>query len=303
MADLFIPDVSSLRLVVHPTQPQVELAVSPQHHTTLPNGQLWCLVYHIDDTFHMRFPGFADFIVDGSDNVDCLPVTGTGESTLLHLFANQVVPAALSLRHRFVFHGSGVSINGIGVGFFGASGLGKSTLATFLARRGHPILSDDGLELRESDTGLLALPNRPSVRLWQDSQAALLPEDIAAEPAISYTSKTRFSVQGWLPICESSVPFRFAFFLGNGSATKPTLTTLPPREAHMAWISCSFLLDVHGKDTIRAQFHHVTRIVQTTHCYQLDYPREYVLLPDVEAAVLAVVADETASTQTVRPGA
>ena len=60
------------------------------------------------------------------------------------------------------------------VAFAGASGEGKSTLAAALAKRGHNVLSDDVLYLRQdTKKHTLAWPGLGRIRLWDDSLDAL----------------------------------------------------------------------------------------------------------------------------------
>jgi len=275
-----------------PARPQAEDHTSPLHCWTLPNGGIWCLIHRMPDGYRMRFPNLADFHVTHAGQITAIPVPGTDAPTLEHLFANQVLPAALSLQHRPVFHASALSIDGAAVGFLGQSGRGKSTLATYLASRGHPLLTDDGLELREADGNILAIPNRPSVRLWQDSRTALLPTDIAPMPGVSYTHKQRFDVRSLLPLATSAAPLRAAFFLGDGSAREPTITHLTPSQAHLAWIRHAFMLDVHDKQTLARQFRLVARLATAGLSYQLDYPREYGVLAQVESILLATLSPD-----------
>ncbi len=276
-------------LTAHPARPQPREDTAPLHRWTLPNGRSWCVIHRLDGAYRMRFPGMADFLIRTDGGIDGFPVEGIDAPTLDHLFANQVLPAALSLQQRPVFHASALSVRGEGVAFLGESGRGKSTLATFLAGRGHPLLTDDGLELREDDGGIWALPNRPSVRLWEDSRAALLPPDATPLPAVSFTRKERFHAAALLPLATAAVPLRAAFFLGDGSAPGPTINALTPREAHLAWVRHAFLLDVHDKATIARQFHQVARLARAGLSFQLDYPRDYTVLPDVESALLAAL--------------
>lgn len=276
-------------LTVHPAGPQAKAQDAPLHRWTLPDGRAWCVIHRLDGAYRMRFPGMADFLIRADGGIDAFPVEGIDAPTLDHLFANQVLPAALSLQQRPVFHASALSVRGAGVAFLGESGRGKSTLATFLAGRGHPLLTDDGLELREDGGGIWALPNRPSVRLWEDSRAALLPADATPLPAVSFTRKERFHAAALLPLATEEVPLRAAFFLGDGSALRPAITALTPQEAHLAWVRHAFLLDVHDKATIARQFHQVARLARAGLSFQLDYPRDYAVLPDVESFLLAAL--------------
>lgn len=278
------------QLHLHAAAPQPVDTTAPLHQWILPDGSPWCVVHRVGNAYRMRFPGMADFIVRVSGMIDGYPVNGIDTPTAQHLFANQVLPAALSLQHRAVFHASALSMHGAAVAFLGESGRGKSTLATFLARRGHPLLTDDGLELREDGGALMAIPNQPSIRLWEDSRDALLSVEAIPMPAVSYTTKERFHAADWLPLCTQPVPMQHAFFLGDGTASSVTITPLSPQQAHLAWVKHTFLLDVHDKDTMRRHFHQVAALAQRGISYQLDYPRRYDWLPRVESDLLALIA-------------
>lgn len=269
-----------------PAAPQSALGEAPFHVRTLPDGRLWCEVRRLGDAYHLRFPELADFSVRASGEVACTPTPGTDGNTVEHLFANQIIPAVLSLQHRPVFHASALSMAGDCIAFVGESGRGKSTLATFLARRGHPLLTDDGLELRDSEDGYLAIPNQHSVRLWEDSREALLPDDASALPPLRYTPKGRFRGEDLFPFCAQPAPLRRAYFLGDGTATQVSITPLEPQAAHLAWVKHSFILDVRNRQAMQIHFAQVSRLTQLGISYLLDYPREYDYLPRVEDALL-----------------
>lgn len=277
-------------LHLHAAIPQIAEPTPPLHQWALPDGSPWCVVHKLAGHYRMRFPGLADYHVHVDGRVDCHPVPGIDAPTLQHLFANQVAPAALSLQQRAVFHASALAIQGEAVAFLGESGRGKSTLATFLARCGHPLLTDDGLELQQAGDTLLALPNQPSIRLWEDSRTALLPATAAPLPAVSYTTKARFHADRLLPFANAPVPLRAAFFLGEGHADTVSLEPLTAQQAHLAWVKHAFLLDVHDQDAMRRHFHQVAALAQRGISYRLDYPRRYDVLPQVEARLLELLA-------------
>lgn len=278
------------RVRLHPAAAQTTQTEVPFQIKTLPDGQPWCEVRRQGEVYHLRFPGLADFIVRSSGVVDCTPTPDTDETTVEHLFANQVVPAVLSLQQRPVFHASALSIEGTCIAFIGESGRGKSTLATFLARRGHPLLTDDGLELRDTAAGFLAIPNQHSVRLWEDSSEALLPLDAITLPPLSYTPKGRFPGNNLFPFCTQPAPLRRAYFLGNGTAEKVSITPLGPQAAHLAWVKHSFILDVRNREAMQIHFTQVSRLAQLRISYLLDYPRNYDYLPKVESTLLTLLA-------------
>ncbi|MBN2752095.1 MAG: hypothetical protein JXQ84_05240 [Rhodospirillaceae bacterium] len=85
-------------------------------------------------------------------------------------------------RNLFPLHAACLRIGERVVAIAGHSGMGKSTLAAVLNRRGHGLLSDDTVVLDvNSADGVTLLPSFPRLRLWQDVVKAL---DLTACPAI-----------------------------------------------------------------------------------------------------------------------
>lgn len=76
-----------------------------------------------------------------------------GKADILPLLLGSSVPTWwLNLRGEPVLHASAVAMGDRAVAFMGASGMGKSTLATLLCARGAQLITDDALRLvREGD--------------------------------------------------------------------------------------------------------------------------------------------------------
>lgn len=264
---------------------QIELHREPTHVWRLPNTAPWCMIYREGDAYRMRFPRFADFIVHRNGEVECHPVEGIDDTTLQHLYLNQVLPAALGLLNRPAYHASGVAMDDAAIIFLGNSGQGKSTLATYLGLQGHPLITDDGVELQWADGRCMALPSHPAVRLWQDSSHALLAGNADSLPPVSYTSKGRYKSDGVMPFAKEPVPLRRAYFLGDGSAETVTIAPLRSHAAHVAWVEHSPTLDFQDRQRLRSQFEQIARLVRMGISFTLDYPRRYDALPEVSAAL------------------
>jgi hypothetical protein len=156
-------------------RPQETVDAVPFHEYRFEDGTVWTEFYRWDSGYLLRFPGIADFEVsaDGTD-VTAHPAEDCDESTLEHLFINQLLPLALSRQVRPAFHASVVTVPGGAVAFLGKTGMGKSTLAASFALGGSEFLADDSLLIDESRGGCLALPSHASLRLWEDSVEAIV---------------------------------------------------------------------------------------------------------------------------------
>jgi hypothetical protein len=216
-------------------------------------------------------------------------------STVEHLYLNQVMPLALSRQGKLVLHGSAVDIGGQGVAFLGESGRGKSTLAASFASEGTRFLTDDGLLLSWLGDRCMILPSHPSIRLWEDSQDALIGQCMAIAPAVSFTSKARFLAGSGIAFCDEARPLRRVFFLGEGNALVPTIEPLRPAEALIELVKHSFLLDIEARDMLARHFDDLSQLAALPVYFRLDYPRRYNALAVVREVIIRHTLEQNES--------
>lgn len=274
-------------------RPQQASKTPPFHQFVSPAGATWTEFHRRGAAYLLRFPGLADFDVsaDGTQ-VACHPSPGTDRFTVEHLYANQVLPLALSRQGRLAFHASAVTVPGGTVAFLGRTGMGKSTLATRFARAGASFLTDDGLLLVPSSDGYMVWPNHPSIRLWDDSQQALLEDDVAVAPPVSFTSKARFLAGDRLPHCREPQRLLAAYVLEEPASVDIVIRRASASAAVLGWIRNSFLLDVEDPVMLTQHFQNATVVGHAIPTYNLHYPRQYERLPDVQAAILAHLSEQ-----------
>lgn len=276
-----------ISLQVAEARPQQELRAVLFHQWDFEDGTPWTRFYRTDTGYLLRFPELADFAIsrDGTA-VRCWPAPEVSEETIRHLYQNQVWPLALSRQGRLAFHACAVEIDGEGIAFLGASGKGKSTLAASFATAGFPFLTDDGLVLAIEDGSTLITPSFPFIRLWQDSQDAIMGSHPPAAPDVQYTTKARFLAGTAIVHCEEPRRLRRMYFLGEGVADQPEFHLLKPGDALIELVKHSFLLDIEEKELLAAHFNELARMVNEPIYYRLDYPRCYNDLARVRQAIL-----------------
>ncbi len=253
----------------------------------LPDGTPWTRFFRTQVCYLLRFPALADFTVSPDGNeVAAYPLEGVSDHTIQHLYLNQVLPLALSRQFKLVLHASAVEIENIGIAFLGESGHGKSTLAASFATSGHRFLTDDGLQLEEGEAGYLIRPSHPSIRLWEDSSAALIPETAQAAPPVEYTPKSRFLADDEVAFCIEPRPLRALYFLGEGNSDTVTIDPVSGRDAMIEMVRNCFLLDIEEREMLMHHFGQLTELARIPMFFRLDYPRRYELLPQVRDAVI-----------------
>jgi hypothetical protein len=260
---------------------------APFHQWAFPDGTLWTQFLRQGAGYLLRFPDLADFEVSADGRtVQGFPAPGVTSPTVEHLYLNQVLPLALSRQGKLVLHGSAVDIGGQGVAFLGESGRGKSTLAASFATEGTRFLTDDGLLLEWVDGHCMIVPSHPSIRLWEDSQEALVSDSATVAPAVSFTTKSRLLAGPEIAFCQEARPLQCVFFLGEGESEAPTIEALRPAQALIELVKHSFLLDIEARDILMRHFDDLTRLTELPIYFSLDYPRDYRGLPTVRKAIV-----------------
>ena len=283
-----------LEFQVLEARPQASLETHLFHKWIFPNGKPWVHFYRTRVGYCLRFPELADFQIshDGCE-ICCWPVPGVSAATIQHLYLNQALPLALSKQGKLVLHASAVEIGSEGVAFIGVSGRGKSTLAASFAACGFRFLTDDGLLLEAGDGGFWILPSHPSIRLWQDSEAALIGENTQKASPVQYTAKSRFlASDDGIVFCEQARRLRRIYFLGEGLRQKPTFECMTPREALIELIKNSILLETEKSEWLAAHFDGLSKLASQPIFYRLDYPRHFEVLPQIRQAIIEHIAKQ-----------
>jgi hypothetical protein len=259
--------------------------------------QTWLKLGNRGEDYLLRFPDQGDFLIsrDGSD-IRCRPLPGTPESTIRHLFLDQVVPMILSRQEALVLHASAVLTPQGVIAFAGKSGQGKSTLAACFGQSGFPLISDDYLVLRKmtSRKGAgcwAAIPSYPGVRLWPESSDGIYSVPPESAEIAHYTDKRRVSDPALVPFAEGPSALHCLYFLNDEEGTlppEPAMLPLRPREAFMKLVSCAFNLDVRDRARLESQFEAIGQITNRLPCFQLEYARDFAMLP----AVVRMIVDQ-----------
>ncbi len=267
-------------------RPQSPASVPPLHEWFVGDGIVWTSLHRLGSVYLVRFPGLADFEVspDGH-SVSAYGVPGIARETVHHLYLNQVLPLALSRQHRMVLHGSAVEVGDDAIAFIGPSGRGKSTLAASFSISGHRFLTDDGLILSEEGDGYRVQSGHPSIRLWSDSQQALIPDSVSVAPAVDHTPKARLLAGGEIAFSPDPLPLRCIYVLGNADVDRALITPCSGRDALIEVVRNCFLLDVEERAFLRHHHDALLKMVQRVPFFHLDFPRRYEQLPAVHAAV------------------
>lgn len=279
-----------------PARAQAPLPDQPFDDWTLPDGTRWTEFYRTQSGYLLRFPELADFQVSADGlHASCCPAPDVTEETARHLYLNQVLPLMLARQGKLVFHASAVEIGNCAVAFMGESGRGKSTLAASFATSGFRFLTDDALLLDACDEGYRVLPSHASIRLWDDSEEALLGASARKAPPVQFTPKARVLAGHDIVFCDRPRTLNRIYFLGEGSSSQPLFERMKPADALIELVKNSFLLDTEARDLLAAHFAELSRLVEQPIYFRLDYPRHFDALANVQQAIVAHAMNEARS--------
>lgn len=299
------PDEHAAVLVrLQPHHRSVPRARPPRNwvvRSTLPDGRAWLESARVSQGFLLRYPGFAEFFVDAAGaEIDCLRrARNVSEATIRHILLDQVFPLALNLRGREAIHATAVQAHDAAIAFTGPAGAGKSTLAAFFARHGHPSLGDDCIALEDRGT-ILAHPAYPGLRLFEDVARAL---DLSADDAggvAQYTAKRRIApADFWPDFPEHPLPLKRIYRLVRDDRDVgdtrvpdgPAVVDLSPRDALLDVVSATFPLDTSDREMLARHFRFMTRVASEVPVKRLRVPSDLAMLPAVREAILADLAN------------
>lgn len=283
--------------VVRIWRAQGPLGSAAFHEWRTPNGECTLRFHRMQNGYVLRFPDIADFVLSTDGLLtDVHAVPGVDEEVLASLCYNQVQPLSQSHLGKLVLHAGAVEMAGGGVEgavlFLGRSGTGKSTMVQACAREGFRFLSDDCARFVQDGDRMQVLPGQAGIRLRRDSAVALLRETPAhagkLPPAADRKARRKVLVPAGnqLQHCPQARPVLALYLLEPSGTAGVSIRATGAREALMALLEHSFLLDIEEQAVLRRHFAQLSALVRQSGVFGLSYPREYQYLPQVVDEVM-----------------
>jgi len=124
------------------------------------------------DEFLLTVDNVARYYVGHGNTIIIAPEPDACEAEIMLFLMGSAMGALLFQRNFLPLHGSAVIVGdgNYGAIFLGHSGVGKSTLAGALQKKGYPLLADDICAVSvDSDGQALIIPGFPRLKLWADT--------------------------------------------------------------------------------------------------------------------------------------
>lgn len=245
--------------------------------------------YRIPDGVRLDFSDTGTFdVINGGSDIRWTPGAASDPNLVRADLLGSVFSVALHLRGLICLHGSGVTLNGVALGFLAQKGTGKSTTAMALCAAGGALITDDILPV-DPGPPATAWPAMPAVRLLDDSAARLRHADGATQDPKS--GKYRVTALGDSQVETSRTPLAAIYELAavTSSETTPAAT----RVRLTGGIAVMTLLKHHktgivlGQAESRNLFDRAALIARHVPVYRLEVARDFERLPDVVAQIFS----------------
>jgi hypothetical protein len=279
------------------TEPTTTNELGWLHRWYAADGTQTLACAHEGDGYRLRFPEWADFVLDGTcAHIRALPQHDTPPAVLRHLLLDQVVPRALAHQGHIILHASAVRLPEGCVCLAGPSAAGKSTLAAALCHAGGELLADDSVLLRPGHQGVELVPSYPGLRLWTDSLAAVGPSDTFSQPMRpdDMAKRRLIPTHPTTTRQDSGCPLTAVFLLSLSA--EPRATNIVVRLVHgaegiAALMRQTFVLDVHDRPFAARHLAALADVANTgLPVYRLSYPRHFAQLQAVCEAITRTLA-------------
>lgn len=189
--------------------------------------------------------GFGTYLVEPEGGtIHCVRPAGPATKVERVLVA-QALPLSASLQGLEVLHASAVVVDGRAIGLLGASGGGKTTLATQLIVRGHSMFTDDALALAANEEGVLAFPG-PTILHLDPTRAVSGAHEPGGE-VLGTTDKTHLRVER----AEGRpLPLGACYFLDRGTDDREVVIEPIEEDAPRLIMSNAFVRYHRGPDRL-----------------------------------------------------
>lgn len=256
------------------------------------DGRRWYAAARIGREILFELPGCARFRVSPHlDEVLCEPTSNAAVGLLPVMLAGNVIAFLLALRGWPVLHAAAVEVEGEATAIVGASGMGKSTLATMLCGAGARLVTDDVLRV-ELGRGRV-YRGGPEVRLRPKAARLARGYGMTAPPRATADGRTAASPQRspaeLLPLTSAVIP------RPRRDIQQTEVRRLPRPDAAMALLSVPRTLGWRDPAPIATHFRAATALAAKIPVYVADIPWGPPFRPEVARVLLDEIAARNVS--------
>jgi hypothetical protein len=227
----------------------------------------------------------VEFVIDRDTRwIHCNAHNGAGQEDIELWLFGLVMSFVLQSRGIFTLHGAAVNYGGKAIAFLGSNGYGKSTLALYLAKNGHPVITDDVLPIIETPSSLVAHPGWPSMNLWSQTLDYFEPKGSAV-----VKGKRRYGIDLLnVSHCRTGVPLHRVYLLQpknpDGEAVVQIASVIGAQAVVdlLSYTRANTMIEIAAQKKLLATY---SRLISQASVRRLTVTRGLQYLPDVYRAI------------------
>ena len=241
----------------------------------------------VDRSFRLRFFGSCDVVLDQTlTRATVHPMSGADPDLLPVLVSGSLLAFVLTMRGETVLHASAVQVGDAALAFVGASGMGKSTMATLLCADGARLVTDDVLRLDTTTAAPTCALGATELRLRQGADH--LADRFGTAPRLRTTGDAR---QALAPLPATTEDLPLAALVVPVPDHSPErraaeITRLSRKEAMVVLSQFPRLLGWQDAAVRRASFHQLADVVDRVPVHAAVLPWGPPFPEDIAADVL-----------------
>jgi hypothetical protein len=249
----------------------------------------------------LRYGDGTQFLIDADARAvsAAWPAELTPEDTAVYLLG-PVLGLLLRMRGRSCLHASVVAVGEQAIGFAGAAGAGKSTIAAAFARAGRPVLSDDLLVLNRGAEGFRAEPGYSRLRLWPESACGLYGSADALARLTPGWEKRYIDLAAEGSFCEQTLPLAAIYVLGDRleGGGEAAVEPISARDALLSLVANAYTGHLPGAAERRIDFERFSRLRSAVPIRRLRPASDW----SATARLPEIVLDDLAGAHLTRAG-
>jgi hypothetical protein len=236
---------------------------------------------------HVRWGTDFEFLVERQgQRVLARSSPNAGPGSFITYLLSQALSFVLLERGVEPLHATVVAVGGRAVGFMGAPGTGKSTLAAEFLRMGAKVVTDDLLVVDRAESGFLAHPGPPRIKLSPEVARRLLGDGTSGVP-------TTAAGKLIIPLGDgtwSADPVRldrlYVLQVSYAPTGRVSIRGVSERRALLELTRNTFNPVVVTPPRLRRQFQAASTLASTLPVKTVSYPRDLGRIAAVREAIL-----------------
>lgn len=228
--------------------------------------------------FCRNWRSIGTFYVENGCRVTIDPDPAVKKSSLSPFITGPIMACVLHQLGTMVLHSSAVSLKEKGIAFLAESGVGKSTLAAFLQKRGAALITDDILPVYFEPAGVKTVAGYAQLRLWTDSLDTLGVEAAKLKKVNEFVEKRFYPITQNLDSALIDLKALYVIYEGDEIG----IERMNLAEAFIEIVRNSYLSRyIDATERTADHFKNCEKLIKTLPVFKLTRPKNYEVLPQV----------------------